>query len=168
MLKVKFKGFPLHDEKKVQRFQDDKVTVVTLYGSVHLPYFIWQNFPAEVLNWMNNYSNKNIEVHLLNTISSYLMITSVGKAKRAEGEANNPVLGERVAECRAKSRIYRFMKNLCIQFILYYTKKIIGHPLMPPIDPSKEEDSIYSAYQKYIKFEAKEQQHLSELLHSAL
>lgn len=159
MLKVSFKeGF-----KKVQKF-NERATVVTLTGEVIIP--SWEMFPNKIQRWMFDEQNT---VDVEDTIS-LLKIKAVGKSVKAEEDTDNPVLAERIAEARAKLKIYRFMYKLCKKMLRYYFTSMygnaeVGRVLESHTEPQK--DCIWVAGRKYMGLMIKESHHLGQLLEEA-
>ena len=106
MFKVSFKD----DFMNVSTFRK-KVTVVTLKGTCALPSW-FDHIPYEISNWM--WSHPSVDVHdtWLNGKQN-LFIETTGKAICADNDTFNNKLGKRIAESRAKYRIYKFMHNMC-------------------------------------------------------
>lgn len=159
MLKVSFKdGF-----KKVQRF-NERATVVTLTGEVLIP--SWEMFPNKIQKWMFDEQNT---VDVEDTISR-LKIKAVGKSVKAEEDTDNPVLAERIAEARAKLKIYRFMYKLCEKMLRYYFTSMYGNAEVGRVSESHTEppkDCIWVASRKYMGLMIKESHHLGQLLEEA-
>ena len=159
MLKVSFKdGF-----KKVQRF-NERATVVTLKGEVVVPY--WELFPNKIQEWMFQEQNT---VEAEDTISR-LKIKAVGKSVRAEEDADNPVLAERIAEARAKLKIYNFMYRLCNKLLKHSFSQMYGNAEISNITESHSEppkDCMWLATRKYMGLMIKESHHLGQLLEEA-
>ena len=153
MYKVSFTD----DFKKVERFSN-KVTKVTLKGTIKNIYALDNlNIPQPIYDWMmdNNYKGLNI-----------LEVTGI--ASRNNNDKDNPVLGERLAEARAKLKIYKFMKTFCNKMLKYYTLKLYGtkasnNTIVIKVNPEK--DSLFKAYMKYEKLVEVENNHIKQLLY---
>lgn len=154
MYKVSFKG---KDAKEVKRYSEGRVTVVTLHGNANL--ITGVTIPNPIWEWLNNYSSSNISIDL----APYGMdITCLGKAKRAEGDIDNPVLAERIAECRAKINLYKFMRKFCGRMLRYYEAKVYGEVNMNGAPAGH--NTLYAAYRQYIFLLFQEKHHLIKLL----
>lgn len=156
MWKVSFKD-PMY--KKVQKF-NDRVTVVTLKGDMRIPMEVMNSMPKDVYGWMEKKSNPKVKCYPWNSI---IGITATGKAVRSKEDKDDPVLAERIAECRAKIAIYKFVTYLIYQYINYYVKLTSGKNSRIEVDP-KQNDSLYTVYGKYLILEGKEFRHLKELI----
>lgn len=156
MFKVSFKENPNFPVKKVQKFNDDKITIVTLYGEVQLPVYMQHYIPPEIWDWME--CGKNVEA----TISTAkIHLTIKGKARKADDDVDNPVLGERIAECRAKINLYRFMYHLISKLYIYYCQLLSVNTLT---EGGYKDDTIQGAMTKYANFYSREEAHLKALL----
>ena len=156
MYKVSFTD----DFKKVKRF-GKKVTKVTLEGIINNVYN--QNsisIPTPVFAWMVD----NIGSHI-NTIKM------TGTAIRNDKDKDNPVLGERLAEARAKLKIYKFMKTFCNKMLKYYKFKLYGtkanNEIIVKTNPEglSCNDSLLKAYMKYDRLVDVENTHIKQLLY---
>lgn len=159
MLKVSFKG----GFKKVQRF-NERATVVTLTGEVLIP--SWEMFPNKIQRWMFDEQNT---VDVEDTISR-LNIKAVGKSVKAEEDTDNPVLAERIAEARAKLKIYKFMYKLCEKMLRHSFTTMYGNAESSGVTESHSyppKDCVWLASKKYMGLMIKESRHLGQLLEEA-
>lgn len=156
MFKVSFRENPIFPNKKVQRLNDGKVTLVTLLGVVDMPVFLQYFMPREILTWMDTCKNVEAECNI-----SKMHIIARGKAVRADGDADDPVLGERIAECRAKINLYRFMAKLTGKLYVYYGKLLSTDT---STSSHKGDDTISGANIKYCNLGSRELAHLKALL----
>lgn len=153
MFKVSFK----EGAKKVQVF-NERATIVTLEGYVHLPRF-WNNLPYELQTWAWNhlgFDGHSIEVQ--------------GKAVCAKGDTFNPIVGERIAESKAKIKLYSFMYKLCVKLSRYYYNILFGNTDVDGfIDPEEGHKVVGLAdvVEKYSWLLTKESRHLDKLLEEA-
>lgn len=146
--------------KKVKRF-GKKVTKVTLEGIINNVYN--QNsisIPTPVFTWMVDNIGSHINI-----------IKMTGTAIRNDKDKDDPVLGERLAEARAKLKIYKFMRTFCHKMIEYYTLKLYGtkasnNTIVIKVNPEK--DSLFKAYMKYDKLVDVENNHIKQLLYNDL
>lgn len=156
MWKVSFKD-PKY--KKVQKF-NDRVTVVTLKGDMQIPIEIITSTPKEVCDWMMNKINPKIQVYHWQGIIS---ITATGKAVKSEDDKDNPVLAERIAECRAKIAIFGFIAQFTQKYLNYCKMLMVGkNGFIATRDVQKE--SIYGINERYCILWMKELKHLEKLL----
>ena len=153
MYKVSFAD----DFKKVKRF-NNKVTKVTLKGTIKNTYTSDDLYiPQSIYDWMRDNNCKfpdTLEVS--------------GIAIRSDNDKDDPVLGERLAEARAKLKIYKFMKTFCHKMLEYYTLKLYGtkasnNTIVIKVNPEK--DSLFKAYMKYDKLVDVENNHIKQLLY---
>lgn len=156
MFKVSFKENPKFPVKKVQRFKDGKVTIVTLKGVVKLPKFLCYFFPPELFDWMDTCKNIEAEVTM-----SRMYLTIKGKARRSDNDTENNVLGERIAECRAKVHLYKFMQTLTSKLYVYYCRILSTNT---STETNQGDDTIAGANLKYGNLYSREIAHLKSLL----
>ena len=156
MWKVSFKD-PKY--KKVQKF-NDRVTVVTLKGDMQIPIEVITSTPKEVCDWMMNKINPKVQVYHWQGIIS---ITATGKAVKSEDDKDNPVLAERIAECRAKIAIFGFIAQFTQKYLNYCKVLMVGkNGFIATRDVQKE--SIYGINERYCILWMKELKHLEKLL----
>ena len=154
MFKVSFK----EDYKDVLIFQN-KVTVVTLTGRMmmgleHIPHHIW--------TWALNHPSVDVNVDYSNGHECWILKAS-GKAKCHKDDSPNPKLGERIAESRAKIKLYKFMQTLMYKFSVYYTKLLTGKEYME-VYAFCNSNSLSCTLRKYTELLEHERYHLDELL----
>ena len=153
MYKVSFKN----DFKKVERF-NNKVTKVTLKGTIKNFYALNDlDIPQPVYDWMRD-----------NYCIDFGTLEVLGIAVRSDNDKDDPVLGERLAEARAKLKIYKFMRTFCHKMLEYYTLKLYGtkasnNTIVIKVNPEK--DSLFKAYMKYDKLVNVENNHIKQLLY---
>ena len=152
MYKVSFTD----DFKKVERF-NNKVTKVTLKGSTNDLFTLnGLDVPRPIIDW------------IINSWGDTDTIKVSGIAVRNDKDKDDPVLGERLAEARAKLKIYKFMKTFCHKMLEYYTLKLYGtkasnNTIVFTVNPEK--DSLFKAYMKYDKLVDVENNHIKQLLY---
>ena len=152
MYKVSFKD----DFKKVERF-DNKDTKVTLKGTIKNTYALDDlSIPQPIYDWM------------IDSWGDTDTIEVSGIAIRSDKDTDDPVLGERLAEARAKLKIYKFMRTFCHKMLEYYTLKLYGtkasnNTIVIKVNPEK--DSLFKAYMKYDKLIDVENNHIKQLLY---
>ena len=146
MYKVSFKG----NFKTIIR--KDRTTIVDLIGEVDFPKGFSENITPETFDWAasNDYVISNNYVRFR------------GKAVRHPDDEDNPTLGERIAEARAKISLYRFMYNLLKKVYIHYCEVAFGIDDFYPAHVKK--DSLYGAIEKYQKLWILESHHLGVLL----
>ena len=145
--------------KKVERF-NNKATKVTLEGIINNVYN--QNsisIPTPVFEWMASITGSHINI-----------IKMSGTAVRNNKDKDDPVLGERLAEARAKLKIYKFMKTFCNKMLKYYKLELYGtksSDIIVKTDPEElsNNDSLLKAYMKYDKLVDVENTHIKQLLY---
>ena len=156
MYKVSFTD----DFKKVERF-NNKVTKVTLKGTIKNIYALDDlNIPQPIYDWMRDDNCKNPDT-----------LEVSGIAVRSDNDKDDPVLGERLAEARAKLKIYKFMKTFCNKMLKYYKFKLYGtkanNEIIVKTSPEglSNNDSLLKAYMKYDKLVDVENNHIKQLLY---
>lgn len=136
--------------KKVEVF-NDKATVVTLTAKVVVPKKFAKHVPLEIFDWMWKHNNPKVRyVDPPYTIE----LQAKGKTVRSEEDENKPMLAERLAECRAKMAIYKFMLTFIEQYERYYMDILFGkgktiYPTKDSDEPSK--DSVEGADDRFAK-----------------
>jgi hypothetical protein len=158
MLKVSFKD----NFKKVQTF-NDKATVVTLTGNVKFPNELFSLIPLNFDTWIFHHPS----VEITDSVVKGWTLKVSGTSICADGDSFNPVIGERIAESRAKLRIYKFMYTLCRKLLQHYFSIMYGNAEIDfasesHIEPQK--DCLWVVLKKYKKLIMKESKHLYELL----
>ena len=145
--------------KKVERF-NNKVTKVTLSGVIRNIYDGELIIPPSISSWMADNMGRVIDI-----------IEVTGTAVRNNKDKDNPVLGERLAEARAKLKIYKFMKTFCNKMLKYYKFKLYGtkanNDVIIKTGPEglSNNDSLLKAYMKYNKLVDVENTHIKQLLY---
>jgi hypothetical protein len=156
MIKVSFKSTPNRPNKEVQRF--NKATIVTLQGKTVFNGELLMP-TKKIYKWIVNNHNivDNVPFGLDN-----IHIKAIGRAKKSDNDVDNPVLAERIAEARAKIKIYKFMYTLCNKLYKHFCMLCMG------FDDLKlaywRVDSIYGDMKKYYKLLEKEKEHLQKLI----
>lgn len=126
MFKVSFKESENNPSKMV--LKKGKSASILLMGKIDIPYF-WSNMPKEIFDWISK--QHNIELYE-NNVTRTLTIYSEGTAKCKDGDKFNVLLGERIAESKAKIHIYEFFYKLCrklydyCSFILFGTSEVLA------------------------------------------
>ena len=155
MYKVSF----TNDFKKVERF-NNKVTKVTLKGTIKNVYALDElNIPQPIYDWMKDNNRKELDT-----------LEVSGTAIRNDKDKDDPVLGERLAEARAKLKIYKFMKTFCNKMLEYYAQQLYGIKTNNTITirastPDETCDNVLKAYKKYDRLVDVENTHIKQLLY---
>lgn len=162
MFKVSFKG----DSKRVQTFHN-KATVVTLIGHVQIPKWWFECVPQDIVDWA--IFHPSVDFDIIYDEGHGARIEVNGRSICADGDAWNPVVGERIAESRAKIRLYKFMYTLTMKLLGYYGNLLYGNAEVRISESHSEppKDSIEIAYRKYLRLAILESKHLGELLEKA-
>jgi hypothetical protein len=157
IFKVSFKETeksPSRVEQKVGR-----TTTVILKGTIKLPAF-WKNMPDEIVKWIEG--RQKVEGYE-NMADNTLILYSTGIAKCHEEDKYDSLLGERLAEARAKYCIYKFFYDLCSKLEEYYNNILYG-PC--GVVDSGSGSCIARDLKKYEDLCIRESHHIEELLAS--
>ena len=158
MFKVSFKKNPQFPVKKVQRFNDGRVTVVTLKGVAQLPVFLQYFIPHKVFDWADTLKNVDVEFTM-----KRMFITVTGKAICSKEDKVDKILGERIAEARAKLYLYKFMAHFLDKVWSYFIEQLCGTAsIRYTADVNKEH--LSEAVNKYWRLYKDEDKHLNILL----
>lgn len=154
MFKVSFKETPANPSKLVQRLGN--LTHVLIKGTCKLPAF-WKYIPEDISDWIGQ--QKHIELYE-DIAANQLIIYSEGVAVCHPDDKFDSILGERLAESRAKEDIYKFFLRLTDKLTSYYNGILFGVE-------SKEcttKDCLIKDKINYGKFYYRELDHQKELL----
>lgn len=167
MFKVSFKD----NSKKAQVF-NNRATIVTLVGTMTFPTTLWSVFPDIIANWMWQHPSVDASwsSHNKNLNMEAIRLEVSGKSVCAEEDTFNPIIGERIAESRAKIKLYKFLHNLCEMLMNHYYDIMYGNAEIGTIRESHTEapkDCLYLPCQKYRELWIKESRHLGKLLEEA-
>lgn len=159
MFKVSFKNTPEQPAKAVlRRTVDGKdITTVTLTGSFKIPSQI-SRLPQSVIDWM-------FQDGLIYKVTSdnTFVLGVTGKATRHPDDEDNPVLAERIAEAKAKIKIYNYMCSLIDRIVHFYAGILLG--ISGGLGEQGDgEDSLLTSYDRYCTLYAREVYHLHKLL----
>lgn len=157
VFKVSFKETPKRHSKVVEKA--GRTTTVYLRGFVKLPEF-WHNMPREIFKWVEN--RKKVEVYE-NIVDNTLIIFSSGVSKCREDDRYDTVLGERLAEARAKYCIYKFFYDLTTRLYDYYNRILFGDDGVVDIGKGS---CLAQDIKKYEGLCIREAHHIGELLKS--
>lgn len=155
MFKVSFKeenGYPYRLVEKA-----GKITTVMYRGIVKLPR-LWWYMPIDIIEWMRNREAIEFEE---NIATNTLIIYAMGKTKCADGDVYDSLLGERIAEAKAKMVIYKFFADLCLRIFNHYNGILTGNDIsyLPSTDKG-----VVGDIKKYRKLYQIEQEHINKLL----
>ena len=155
MFKVSFKDTPRDPSKIVVR-AGNKISVL-LKGTVALPEF-FKYIPESIIAWMTE-EQKLIsgEEDIANNIF-HLKVS--GHVLCHKDDTFDYVLGERLAEARAKYKMYRFFHTLILKLCTYYSTILYGSDDIL----ATQDGGLLKELKKYERLMVKEAQHLQELL----
>lgn len=161
MFKVSFKENPQFPVKKIQRFNVGRITVVTLKGVAELPVFLQYFIPHKILDWADTL--KNVDVKFTMT---RMFITVTGWSACSREDKVDRVLGERIAEARAKLHLYKFMAHFLNKIWTYFIEQLCGTALIKCTAYKKDvnKEHLSEAANKYWRLYKDEQKHLNILL----
>lgn len=155
MFKVSFKETPQNPSKLVTKMGNE--TTVILKGICDLPAF-FEYIPKEISEWIEG--QRHIEGYE-DIASNQLIIYSKGIARCHPEDKYDSILGERMAESRAKELIYQFFFGLCSRFRDYYCMIVFGDLKCNAAKVSN--DSLTKALNTYKKLWEHEKQYQIEL-----
>lgn len=134
-----------------------RVTTVTYRGTVKLPK-LWWYMPEEVRRWVNACTYVDMEESIAhNTVVLY----SRGVSKCRDGDKYDTLLGERVAEARAKMHIYWFFYQICGKLIDYYNHLVYGDDQVVSFNRN---GGLVGDMHRYQELYKKEQEYIEKLL----
>ena len=163
MIKVSFKG----DFMKVKTF-NNKCVIVTMVGRMTMPAELWQMFPNEVANWI--WSHPSIDASWGDCTKQYeeFRLEFSGKAVCHDEDSFDEETGKRIAESRAKIRLYKFIHTLLYKLYISYFGIIFGDRYaLCNIDKTADYNKPGGIFEEMGKYQAlliRESHHLGELL----
>jgi hypothetical protein len=157
IFKVSFKETEKSPSKVVQKV--GKTTTVILRGVVELPAF-WKHLPEEIIKWIEG--RQKVEGYE-NLADNTLIIYSTGVSKCNPDDKYDSLLGERLAEARAKYHIYKFFYDLTSKLYDYYNRILFGDA---GIVDSGHCSCLAQDVKKYEGLCIRESHHIGELLAS--
>lgn len=164
MLKVSFKDKGRCSAKKVQVF-NNKTTKVTLVGKIKFPEW-WMFIPmdSDVMRWINNHPSVECNYDIAN-----LTIIVEGISTCSDEDSFAPVFGERIAEARAKKRLYSFMVTLINKIITHYRRILYGNCQINVFETVTYDSkpvipNLFTDLMKYEELYSSECEHLNNLL----
>lgn len=165
MFKVSFK----EDCVKVQTF-NDRATIVTMVGHMIMPANLWAVFPDKMANWMWQHPSVDATWGTCTKNHDIIRLEFSGKSVCASEDIFDAETGKRIAESRAKIKLYKFLHNLCESVMKYYYDLMYGNAEFDIIRESHIEppkDCLYLTCQKYRELWIRESHHLGKLLEEA-
>ena len=157
IFKVSFKETAKHPSKAVTKV--GLTTTVILKGEVKLPEF-FDRIPIDIIEWIVH--QKKVEIY--DDMANQMMyVFSTGMSKCREDDKYDSLLGEGLAEARAKYQIYKFFYSLCDKLYEYYNKILFG-PV--GVVDCGEGSCIGRDLKKYGDLYVKEAHHIEELIAS--
>lgn len=155
LFKVSFKETEKNPSRMVVK--KGRTTIVTLKGVVQLPKF-WANIPQEIFDWVYWQNKVELYEHMA---EGKLYIFSEGEAKCHEEDKYDSLLGERLAEARAKYCIYKFFFDFTDKLYNYYNQILFGEDGV--VDSGKG-SCLAQDVKKYEGLCIREAHHIGELL----
>ena len=153
MFKVSFKDAPKNPTKLVTKWGNE--TTVVLNGTVKIPAFM-RYIPEEIISWINEQTLIDGTDDLANM---RLIVIAKGTARCHPDDKYDTVLGERLAESRAKYNIYKFFYELSYKLSEYYGTILYGNAI---VDDPKE--GLMADVCKYERLCRMEKDHQTDLL----
>lgn len=149
MLKLSFSSKKLQAKPIKTQVFNNTVTKVTFYGTLINGTGICM--PAAIKEFIDTYKG----VDYICSGDDYIIVAT-GISERNKDDIYNSTIGYRIAESRAKIKLYKFMYNLSKKFLKVISPMVSGHSRYGGIP----DDVI-----KYKEFLSKEKKHLSDLIH---
>lgn len=162
MFKVSFKN----DFRKVETF-NNRATVVTLTGIMSMPKNVWWIMPQSITDWL--WTHESIDVTWQD--NEHFRLEFSGKSVCSKDDTFDPVIGARIAECRAKIKLYKFLHTLCKKLMYFHYGILYGVPEgtgdLHTTLLSDAHGGLQDTLTKYACLWVKESQHLGKLLEKA-
>ena len=164
MFKVSFKK----EYKKVQIF-NNRATLVTLIGELKMPVAVYNVLPDVITDWMWEHQGIDVQWGNCSREQEAFRLEVTGKSVCAEGDVFDSLIGQRIAESRAKIKLYKFMHTLCEKTLHYYYSIMYGNAEVHLTESHTEapKDCLHLTCQKYRDLLIKESYHLGKLLEEA-
>lgn len=154
VFKVSFKDTPKNPSVIINKA--GRTTTVYLRGTVRLPEF-WSSMPDRIFEWIEGVGSVEVYEHLAdNTLSIY----AKGVSRCREDDKYDSLLGERLAEARAKCAVYKFFHDLTYKLSEYYGGLLYGSSCV--VDSCDE--GIMADVVKYERLYRRELQHQRDLI----
>ena len=158
MFKVSFKGPPENPSKAVLRVGNSMY--VKIEGIVALPEF-FRYIPQSIYDWITK--EQKLISGEEDVATQTFVLRASGKAVCHKDDKFDYVFGERLAEARAKMKIYKFFYTLSSKWYDYYNKIMFGD--LEVIEKGNE-DCLAQVIKKYEALCIRESHHIGELLTS--
>lgn len=156
LFKVSFKDSP-KNPSKVTVVTGKKVAVM-ISGTVSLPEF-FKHIPEEIVTWMTD--EQKLISGEEDIATNTFHVKASGIARCHEEEEFDYKFGERLAEARAKLKIYKFFYSLCKRLLEYYHKILYGGG--SEVNGNCK-NCLAADFMKYKALYLRESQHIEELL----
>ena len=156
VFKVSFKDSPKNQSKIV--VVSGKKVAVRICGTVSLPKF-WKYIPDEITEWITD--GQNWVGGEEDIAKNVFHIHANGFARCHEGDKFDYIFGERLAEARAKYKIYKFFYDLTCKLYDYYNRILFGDEEV--VDMGKG-SCLAQDIKKYEALCIREAHHIGELL----
>lgn len=153
MIKVTFNG----KESIMTQVFNNSITKVTLIGVMKVPSIF--DFPSKVDDYMTNYKGVIAQWH-----DGRIYVSATGMSKKSMDDAYDEVLGYRIAESRAKIKLYKFLNNICKVYHQYLTELCYGKHAEVAISTIQNQSLAYDIV-KYSLLLEREKAHLNTLIH---
>ena len=163
MLKVSFKDGKV-PSKSITKLGNRTLTI--LVGNVILD-DLYLRIPGEIKEWIR--AQKQVEVHYHsryndNHYGIMMELYAQGLSECHPEDKYNTLLGERLAEGRAKLKIYKFMHKLSLKMYNYYNKLMYG--CTTEVHNLTSNECLAQTIIKYEGLAKREELHLQELLNT--
>lgn len=158
MIKCSFKGHaPI-----IERF-NDKVTQVTIIGTVVIPSALLDTITPEAIHkFTAQRPIKGVQLSWLDF--DKLRISATGKALRNWNDPDDPILAERMAESRAKQKIYRVMSELLAYCVDRQARLLYGYTVTNKEGQEIKVPGLNNDVYKYRDIASRESLHLCKLV----
>lgn len=136
----------------------NKTTKVVIKGRLNIPTDLYY-IPFNILNWMQHFSGVSY-----NQVTDVLTVSA--KVVCNKDDKFDALLGERLAESKAKSNLYLYMAVFCNKLLSYYCKLVIGNDVAYSIFLRENTSTKYllGTYKRYHRLYIKELNHFDKLL----
>lgn len=158
MFKVSFKNYK-NSPAKVTVVTGKKVAVM-ISGTVSLPEF-FKYIPEEIVRWMTD--EQKLISGEEDIATNTFHVKASGIARCHEEEKFDYVFGERLAEARAKYKIYKFFYYLTCKIYEYYERIMFGEL---GVVAEGQGSCLMQDITKYEGLYIREAHHIGELLKS--
>ena len=153
MIKVTFNG---KDAIKSQVF-NNSITKVTLTGIMKVPSVY--DLPSKVDDYMTKYTGVTAQ-----WFNGRMYVSAIGISKKSKEDAYDETLGYRIAESRAKIKLYKFLYNVCKVYYYSLMRLCFGNLINVGVHEISNQSLICDVLRYYTLLD-KEKQHLNTLIH---